>query len=363
MARAESQLEVVDTDVTGWESVVLTADAMAARDLEPGAVALVAGTRTTAGTVEPPADGLEEGTVALGEPVRSNAGVASGSLVSVTAREPRDADSLTVVELESTGRVTEAAIKRDLSGRVVTVDDEFDLEFDDATSARVRVICGDPTVFDEDEVFSTVEPLRVSDATTLHVSTTPSAAVRDQLLAESRTVFEQSVTRRNELETAALGVTEQNALIVGLVFAGLTLWADLRSGGDPSSFVAEFTFFPLLVVGLLSLLLSVVLAVYTYADRNHRLSRGGLSIESVGRFAGIGLDDVRAVIRSEYEPDTLSLRRAEANTRWARLNNQKNREMKRWTTNAQIALVVGFLLIGLVLVLELLVILGYLTPP
>ncbi|WP_227134291.1 AAA family ATPase [Halorubellus salinus] len=97
-----------------------------------GDTVVIEGTHVTAAKFWPADADQDEGTIRIDADTRTNAGAKVGDLVTVTAREVNDAQSVTLAPPSSMGSVpsgvVERAVRRDLDGRPVSVGEHVRLE-------------------------------------------------------------------------------------------------------------------------------------------------------------------------------------------------------------------------------------------
>jgi hypothetical protein len=97
-----------------------------------GDTVVIEGTHVTAAKFWPADADQDEGTIRIDADTRTNAGAKVGDLVTVTAREINDAQSVTLAPPSAMGSVpsgvVERAVRRDLDGRPVSVGEHVRLE-------------------------------------------------------------------------------------------------------------------------------------------------------------------------------------------------------------------------------------------
>ncbi|WP_256391932.1 hypothetical protein [Natronoarchaeum rubrum] len=329
-------------------------------------VVLLTGRQTTAATVDSSDGTLASDEIALGERVRENANVEHGETVGIRECEyvsakfvvfaPVEADSLDNAVSDGEGsnsrktdstagtstRGIEHEVQKHLNGSVVTYDDKFDVQLDEPTT--IRVAQADPVGERDVDVFSNVPPMLIDDDTEVLVRDPPDDAVLSQLVDETKSTFLQSVDRRTTLEEMSLRSTEQTFLILGVVFAAITLLANLRTGSAGTPLISVFQYSILLVPLFFFLILPILYSYWAY--------RQAL------RIVGPDLRDVRYVLTLDFNEAEFEQRLVEAHMIWSRDNNRRNNRMRKLLKRAQSSLAVAVGLLGLFLLLELLAVIG-----
>ncbi|WP_224450514.1 hypothetical protein [Haloprofundus salilacus] len=362
MANDKHELVVkTNMDNLSPHAVGLNSSFMEKSDIQIGNRLVVKGRDYTSAEAQRADADISEDEICLGSLVEKNLKAKNRDVITVEKRQPKDAD-LVVFNKSTEGRneETEEQLKRLFRHRVVTTGDLVRSDGDESsagtrlegsTNEQIEVTVrqvDSASPLELGDIAWSLTPQKITDDTRVLLREKPSDKVQQLLSEEANDIFRLSLERRVQMEDAALRLTEQNAVILGITFAGLTLWADLRSGGGGGTLLSAFEHPVMLVAGLLSILGSIAYSFVTFADYHYKL-RIGWPFEKKSRAGGLDWETTRRALNSGNEIPEIEARLLEGKMKWSKFNTKYNNNMKKRLIYCQTLLVLGLSLIAVAL--------------